>query len=61
VPEAERYVREGQRAVSAQVATYPLSALLVAGAVGFGLAWLLFSPRPERTGTRVPDYARRRA
>jgi ElaB/YqjD/DUF883 family membrane-anchored ribosome-binding protein len=41
LPEAERYYREGREAVGRSVGEYPLTALLVAGAVGYGVAWLI--------------------
>ncbi len=44
-PEAERYYREGSRAMSRQVEEQPMTALLIAGAVGFALAWLIFGRR----------------
>ena len=42
LPEAERYYREGREAVSRSVGEYPVAALLVAGAVGYGIAWLVY-------------------
>lgn len=39
------YLRDGSRAVSAQVEENPLVALLIAGAVGYGLALLLHARR----------------
>ncbi len=44
-PEAERYYREGSQAVSRQVAESPLAAILVAVAIGYGLALLIHSRR----------------
>src|SRR5689334_5091746 len=41
-PEAGRYVQQGRRAVSQPVENYPLAALVLAGAVGFGLAWFVY-------------------
>jgi ElaB/YqjD/DUF883 family membrane-anchored ribosome-binding protein len=58
-PEAERYYQEGRRVVSQQVAESPWVALLVAGAIGYGLAWLIHGTTNGRT-ERVPDYARTR-
>ncbi|GLS43964.1 CsbD family protein [Methylobacterium brachythecii] len=39
------YVRDGHRAVTARVEENPMVALLIAGAVGYGLALLLHSRR----------------
>ena len=39
------YLRQGRRAVSHQVEESPLVALMIAGAVGYGLALLLHSRR----------------
>jgi ElaB/YqjD/DUF883 family membrane-anchored ribosome-binding protein len=58
-PEAERYYQEGRRVVSQQVAESPWVALLVAGAIGYGLAWLIHGTTNGRT-ERVPDYAKTR-
>ena len=44
-PQAERYYREGSRAVSRQVEESPLAAILVAVAIGYGLALLIHSRR----------------
>jgi hypothetical protein len=56
-PEAERYIREGQRAVTQQVTGNPLLALLMAGVAGYALAWLIHSGRQNRRPD-VPDYGR---
>jgi ElaB/YqjD/DUF883 family membrane-anchored ribosome-binding protein len=56
-PHAERYVREGQRAVTHRVTENPLLALLLAGAAGYALAWMIHGQRRDRE-TRVPDHAR---
>src|SRR5215217_4085602 len=40
-PEAGRSIREGAQAVSRPVEQYPLTALLLAGAVGYLLAYLI--------------------
>jgi ElaB/YqjD/DUF883 family membrane-anchored ribosome-binding protein len=58
-PEAERYYQESRRVVSQQVAESPWVALFVAGAIGYGLAWLIHGTTNGRT-ERVPDYARTR-
>jgi hypothetical protein len=56
-PEAERYIREGQRAVTQRVAGNPLLALLMAGAIGYALAWMIHGQRRERD-EHIPDYGR---
>jgi hypothetical protein len=56
-PEAERYIREGQRAVTERVAGNPLLALLMAGAIGYALAWMIHGERRERD-EHIPDYGR---
>ena len=58
-PEAERYYQDSSRAVRQQVEAHPLLWLFVAGAVGYGLAWLIHGNGGNR-GERVPDYARTR-
>jgi ElaB/YqjD/DUF883 family membrane-anchored ribosome-binding protein len=56
-PEAERYIREGQRAVTHRVTGNPLLALFIAGVAGYALAWMIHGQRKGR-GTRVPDHGR---
>jgi ElaB/YqjD/DUF883 family membrane-anchored ribosome-binding protein len=56
-PEAERYIREGQQAVTHRVTESPLLALFVAGAIGYALAWLIHGQRRGRE-THVPDHGR---
>ncbi len=56
-PEAERYVREGQQAVTRRVTDNPLLALFMAGVAGYALAWMIHGQRRSRD-TQVPDYAR---
>jgi len=56
-PEAERYIRESQRAVTQRVTGNPLLALLMAGVAGYALARLIHSGRQERKAD-VPDYGR---
>ena len=56
-PEAERYIREGQRAVTQRVMGNPLLALLMAGVAGYALARLIHSGRQARK-VDVPDYGR---
>ncbi|MBM6583649.1 hypothetical protein ILT44_25955 [Microvirga sp. BT689] len=56
-PEAERYIREGRRAVTERVAGNPLLALLMAGAIGYALAWMIHGQQRTREA-HVPDYGR---
>ncbi len=56
-PEAERYIREGQRAMTQRVAGNPLLALLMAGATGYALAWMIHGQRRGRN-EHIPDYGR---
>jgi ElaB/YqjD/DUF883 family membrane-anchored ribosome-binding protein len=56
-PEAEQYVREGQRAVTHRVTANPLLALFTAGVAGYVLAWLIHGERRDRE-RHVPDYGR---
>ena len=56
-PEARRYVDQGRHVVAQPVASYPLTAVIVAGAVGFGLAWWIFGSRSGRN--ELPAYAKR--
>jgi hypothetical protein len=58
-PQAERYIREGQRAVTHRVTENPLLALFTAGVAGYALAWMIHGQRRDRE-TRVPDHARTR-
>ena len=53
-PEAGRYVQQGRRAVSQPVGEYPLAALIVAGAAGFGLAWFLYGQKVRRAAAYRP-------
>jgi hypothetical protein len=56
-PEAERYVREGQQAVTQRLTENPLLALFVAGTMGYALAWMIHGRRRTREA-HVPDYGR---
>jgi hypothetical protein len=56
-PEAERYIREGQRAVTERVSGNPLLALLMAGAIGYALAWMIHGQRRGRD-EYIPEYGR---
>lgn len=51
-PEAERLYQEGNRAVRRRVAESPWLALLVAGATGYGLAWLIHASSRDRASPR---------
>jgi ElaB/YqjD/DUF883 family membrane-anchored ribosome-binding protein len=57
--EGRRYVDEGARAVSRPVEENPLLAILIAGAAGYLLAYLIHGGS-RHSGERVPDYARTR-
>src|SRR4051794_29274082 len=59
-PEAGRYISEGTRAVSRPVEQHPLTALLIAGAVGYLLAYLIHGSGFRWVREDVPDYARTR-
>ena len=56
-PEAERYIREGQRAVTQRVTGNPLLALLMAGVAGYALAWMIHGQR-RGSDEHVPDSGR---
>ncbi len=56
-PQAERYVREGGSLVNRYTTENPLVALLMAGAVGYALAWMIHAKRRDRQQD-VPDYGR---
>ena len=56
-PEEERYIREGQQAVTRRVTGNPLLALFVAGATGYALAWMIHGHRRAHEA-HVPDYGR---
>ncbi len=58
-PEAERYIREGQEAVTHRVTGNPLLSLFMAGVAGYALAWMIHGQRRNRA-TRVLDHARTR-
>ena len=58
-PEAERYIRAGERAVTQRVTENPLLALFMAGVAGYALAWLIHSQKGDRKSD-VPDYSRTR-
>jgi ElaB/YqjD/DUF883 family membrane-anchored ribosome-binding protein len=56
-PEAEQYIRDGQRAVTHRVAENPLLALFMAGVAGYALGWLIHG-RWQGQDNGVPDYGR---
>ena len=60
-PEAERSIREGTRAVSRPVEQHPLTATLLAGALGYLLGYLIHGNGSRWGQEDVPDYARIRA
>jgi ferritin-like metal-binding protein YciE len=57
--DAAQYVQSGSRAVVHQVEEQPLAALLLAGATGYLLAYVIHGDHRSREEP-VPDYARRR-
>jgi ElaB/YqjD/DUF883 family membrane-anchored ribosome-binding protein len=59
-PEAGRSIREGTQAVSRPVEQHPLTAILVAGAVGYLLAYVTHGGGPRGGREDVPDYGRTR-
>jgi hypothetical protein len=56
-PAAEQYYQSSSRALNQHIIENPMLSLLVAGAVGYGLAWMIHGSWRARTA-RVPDYAR---
>jgi hypothetical protein len=58
-PQAERYIREGQQAVTSRITGNPLLALFTAGVAGYALAWMIHGQRRDRA-TRVADHGRTR-
>jgi ElaB/YqjD/DUF883 family membrane-anchored ribosome-binding protein len=56
-PEAEQYYQEGRQVISQRTAENPLMSLLIAGAIGYALAWMIHGQRRGR-GEHVPDYGR---
>jgi len=63
-PDAGRYYQEGSRALRQRVTESPWLSLLLAGAIGYGLAWLIHGSSRGRTdGYRImpePDAGSRR-
>lgn len=65
--EGERYLREGldhlpemNRVVSRPVQENPLISILLAGAMGYLLAYLVHGPYSQWSHSGIPDYARTR-
>jgi ElaB/YqjD/DUF883 family membrane-anchored ribosome-binding protein len=58
-PEAARSFQESRRAVRQQVTENPWPWLLMVGAVGYALAWMIHS-KPQGQRKPVPDHARTR-
>src|SRR5829696_7339943 len=56
-----RYVQAGSRAMAHQVEEQPLLAMLVSGAAGYLLAYMIHGEHRSVRGEPIPDYARRRA
>ena len=56
-PEAQRYVREGQSLVARYTTENPLLSLVMAGAIGYALAWMIHRERRNQEPV-VPDYGR---
>jgi uncharacterized protein YjbJ (UPF0337 family) len=59
-PEANRYFREGREMISSPVEANPIAAILIAGAVGYLLAYLIHGSGWQWNRESVPDYARTR-
>ena len=60
-PEAGRYISEDTQAVSRPVEQYPLTAILLAGAVAcYLLAYVIHGGGPRLGREDVPDYGRTR-
>jgi hypothetical protein len=59
-PEAERSYRRGREAVARPVEAYPLTAVIVAAVVGYGLAWFIHGREVDSgSGRRLQPYGRR--
>ena len=58
--DAADYVQTGSRAVVHQVEEQPLTAMLIAGATGYLLAYLIDGEHSSWSEEQLPDYARRR-
>jgi ElaB/YqjD/DUF883 family membrane-anchored ribosome-binding protein len=58
-PQVERSYQESGRAIRQQVAENPWPALVLAGAVGYALAWMIHGQRGGQN-ERLPEHARTR-
>ena len=58
-PEAEEYYRQGRDALSSQVKEEPLVAILVAGALGYLLAYLIHGGGAPHRRSDAPPFGRR--
>ena len=58
-PEAERYLRAGQGAVTYRLTENPLLALVMVGVAGYALAWLIHGAKRGQEAS-VPEHARTR-
>jgi ElaB/YqjD/DUF883 family membrane-anchored ribosome-binding protein len=58
-PEAEQYIRKGQRIATHRATDNPLLALFTAGVAGYALAWLIHREKQDQEH-HVPDHARTR-
>jgi hypothetical protein len=58
-PGAARSIPQVRHAVARPVETYPLTALILAGAAGFGLAWFIYGSQSARGGRKLPAYGKR--
>jgi hypothetical protein len=58
-PETARRVPQVRRAVAQPVEAYPVTALMLAAAAGFGLAWFIFGSQGGRGSRSLPAYGKR--
>jgi len=58
-PEARRYAGEARRVVNRYTSESQILSLIVAGAIGYALAWMTHGERRNRD-RHVPDYAKTR-
>ncbi len=59
-PEAQRYYREGTRAIREYVPENPLWTLLLGAVAGYGIAWMIHHERWRDQDDERPGYARTR-
>jgi hypothetical protein len=59
LPGAARSIPQVRRAVAQPVETYPLTALILAGAAGFGLAWFIYGSQAGRGRRELPAHGKR--